>query len=134
MIFLRIRRGKCLTLGSHWGKTKCQLMNPFSCHPPFVLLTFPYLTQSTTTLNTPNFSWAVIAGQWCVVGLSLLSHTHTPPADSFTLMWAFFHSGPSSSRDSRSSLHAQAWHFYSRGDSRSSPHAQAWHFYSCREL
>ena len=30
----------------------------------------------------------VIVGQWCVAGLSVLAHMHTPPRSWLTLMWA----------------------------------------------
>ena len=49
-----------------------------------------------------------------MAGLSVLAHTHTPPTDSFTFMWEFLHSFPSSHRDSGSSPHAQVLDFYSR--------------------
>ena len=98
----------------------CQLLNPSSCHPPFLTYSpFPCLTQSTTTLKTSIVSWVVIDGQWCVARLLFLSHMHTPPVDSFTFMWEFLHSFPSSCRDSRFLLlmhrfgifftHAESW-------------------------
>ena len=53
----------------------------------FDLLTFPCLNQSTTQLKSFVVRWEIIVEQWHVAGLSVLSHTHTPLADSFTLTW-----------------------------------------------
>ena len=55
--------------------------------PLFDLLTFPLSQSVNYHIKTSNVSWAVIVGQWCVAGLSVLAHTHTAPVDSFTLMW-----------------------------------------------
>ena len=79
MIFLRIGRGNYQTL-SLWGKAMCQLLNPFTCHPPFWIAHLP-LSYPTTILNVLLLVGAVIAGEWSVAGLSVLAHRYTPPAN-----------------------------------------------------
>ena len=66
---------------------------------------FPCLNQSTTTLKPLMLVGAVITGQWCVAGLSVLAHTHTPPADSSTLTWEGKGKRPHSSLFP----HAESW-------------------------
>ena len=78
----------------------------------FDLLTFPCLNHSTTKLKTSVVIWAVISEQWCVAGISVLSHMHTPPVDSFTLTWA-----REAPRPHFSSLcpHAKSWESHFSG-------------------
>ena len=42
---------------SLWGKAMCQLLNLFSCHPPFLLTHLSLSHQSTTTLKILLISW-----------------------------------------------------------------------------
>ena len=49
-------------------------------------VTFPCLTQ-LPPLKTAAVSWGSYGWEWSVVGLSVLAHTHTPPAD-WTSWWA----------------------------------------------
>ena len=60
------------------GKSMCQLLNPFSCHPPFWLTHISLSHQSNTTLKPMLISWdsycsAVVCGR----NVSPCPHAHS---------------------------------------------------------
>ena len=80
------------------------MVSPFSCHLSFFLLTLYSLSHSTTffclilvstnkldPLELVGGSYCPrkisLYGKWCVEGLSVLSHMHTPPGSTFILTW-----------------------------------------------
>ena len=70
------------------GKIQVSVVKPIELSPTlFVLLTFPLSHSVNYHIKASDVSWEFIARQWCVVGLSVLAHTYTPPVESFTLMW-----------------------------------------------
>ena len=94
--FPKDKEGEIFNLWGHWGKAKCQLINPFGCHLSFVLLTLYPLSHSTTFLSYSCFNYQIKSsgvswGSYCmdsgVAGLSVLSHMHTPPRILLTLTW-----------------------------------------------
>ena len=61
-----------------WGKSMCQLLNPFSCHPPFWLTHLSLSHQSTTTLKLlliswDSYCWVVVSGRT----ISPCPHAHS---------------------------------------------------------
>ena len=47
---------------------------------PLFLICSSSLVLSNYLIKISVVSWVFIAGEWSVEGLSVLSHTHTPPA------------------------------------------------------
>ena len=72
MIFPRIRVGKFVKPWPMGGKKPCVIFHCF-IQPP--------------SLKTIALSWGSYGWEWSVAGLSVLAHTHTPPAD-WTSQWA----------------------------------------------
>ena len=54
-------------------------------HPVLIFPIFPWFSQPPP-LKTAAVSWGNYGWEWSVAGLSVLSHTHTPPAD-WTSRW-----------------------------------------------
>ena len=114
MIFLRIRRGNYLTFRAnrkkpHVNRRTHQLVN---YQIKFSRVSWGQLWPGKTVLH----------GQWCVVGLSVLTHMHTPPRIC------------SSSRGQEKEDPILPFFPFSLRDVVFSPHAQVLGFSSRKEL
>ena len=93
----------------------CQLLNPFSCHPPFWLTHLSLSHQLTTTLKPSVVSW----GSYCWVVVCGRTTSPCPHTHSTNILFHFMWGGK------RGGLHSSTLaHPHAETNVLSSPHAQ----------
>ena len=97
------------------GKSMCQLLNPYSCHPSFLLTHLSLSHQSTTTLKPSIVSW----GSYCWAVVCGRTASPCPHAHSTSRLFHFTWAGKTGCHSSSILVHPHAERVV-----LSSPHAQ----------